>query len=434
MSRQREEDREKAFYYVAPSTENIFSSFGQLCFHSAIIMSAHGIKTGAAFFHPNAIHKVFTNKKIDKCKQTAYSIYEISTRAIGVLTSGTGGEGVELSERKQAILAAIVELYIKTGEPVGSKGLLAHMGMSISSATVRNEMSDLVVQGFLEQPHTSAGRIPSAKGYRYYVDKLMRPQEVDESFRKLIEVGIAHGADDPARLLENAVAVLAELSHCAAVSTTPAGEKATIRRIELVPVGQKTLMLVLLTSNGVLKSRMCRLDCELTPSLLETFYNMAACTLVGYPIAEINAVMLQGLAASLGANALSMLPLLGVVSDLAQRAAQSQVMLEGQSNLLGHKEFDSSVYQLMEFLNKGEPLGQIINLSKGALDVRIGAENGYQQLEKSSLIFARYFIHGEQAGTIGLIGPTRIDYAKLIPGVQYLTKLVSEFMTQALED
>ncbi len=331
-------------------------------------------------------------------------------------------------------MAAVVELYIRTGEPVGSKLLLAEMGMHVSSATIRNDMSELVALGLLEQPHTSAGRIPSAKGYRYYVDHLMRRQEVDESFRKLIEVGIAHGADDPARLLENAVAVLAELTHCAAVTATPAGDRASIRRIELVPVGQKTLMMVLLSSTGVLKSRMLRLDMEVTPTLLESFYNMASCTLVGYPLTEISPVMLQGIAASLGGNALAMLPLLGAVSDLAQRASQSQIMLEGQSNLLGHKEYDGTVYELMEFLNKAEPLGQLMNRTQGGLDVRIGEESGYAQLEKSSLIFAKYFIHGSQAGAIGLIGPTRIDYARLIPSVQYLTKLVSDFMTQALEE
>lgn len=341
---------------------------------------------------------------------------------------------MELSERKQAILASVVELYIQSGEPVGSKGLLSQMGIPVSSATIRNEMAELSAQGYLEQPYTSAGRVPTAKGYRYYVDHLMRSQEVDATIRRLIEVGVAHGSDDPARLLENAVAVLAELTRCAAVTTTPLGDKATIRRIELVPVGQRTVMMMLLTSSGVLKSRMCRLDADCGPGLLEPFYNMASSALIGRPVLEINTVMLQSLAASMDSNALAMLPLLGVVSDLAQRAAQSQVMLEGQSNLLGHREYDGSVYELMEFLNKSGPMGQLLNISKKGVDVRIGAENGYPQLEKSSLILAKYVIHGENAGAIGVIGPTRIDYAKLIPSVKYLTQLVSDLMAQALEE
>jgi len=201
-----------------------------------------------------------------------------------------------------------------------------------------------------------------------------------------------------------------------------------------VPVGRRTAMMVLLTSTGILKSRMCRLDTEWSPSLLETFYNAAATALIGRPVTEIGAAMLQGLAASLGSNALVMLPVLGVVSDLAQSAALAQVVLGGQSNLLSHKEFEGNVYELMEFLNKGEPLSHIVSLSKGGLDVLIGTENQYQQLEKSSIILAKYFIHGAQAGAIGLIGPTRIDYARLIPGVQYLTKLVSELMSQALDE
>lgn len=341
---------------------------------------------------------------------------------------------MELSERKQKILAAIVELYIKTGEPVGSKGLLKELDMNISSATVRNEMSDLVTQGYLEQPHTSAGRIPSNQGYRYYVDHLMRRQDVDEKLQRLIHAGIAQGADDPAILLENAVAVLAELTHCAAVSTTPIGEKATVRRIELVPVGRHVVMLVLLTSTGVLKSRMCRLGVTIDSGLLETFYNVANTAFVGCAVSDIDPVMLQSLAASLGENSLTMMPVLAAVSDLAASAVRAQVMLEGQSNLLGHKEYADNAYELMEFLNKGEPLNRIISRSKNGLEVHIGKENQYVQLENSSLILAKYFIHGDQAGAIGVIGPTRIDYAKLIPSVQYLTQLVSDLMSQALED
>ncbi len=158
----------------------------------------------------------------------------------------------ELSERKKQILAAVVEQYIKTGEPVGSKGLISSTGMSVSSATIRNEMSDLAAMGYLEQPHTSAGRIPSQMGYRYYVDHLMKNREIDEINKRIIEAGISSAVGDPERLIARASEVLADLTKCACVSSTPGGDAVIIRKIELVRVGIHSAMLVLLPSNGIL--------------------------------------------------------------------------------------------------------------------------------------------------------------------------------------
>jgi len=341
---------------------------------------------------------------------------------------------VDLNERKQKILAAIVEQYIETGEPVGSKGLLEKLGLALSSATIRNEMQELSAMGFLEQPHTSAGRIPSHTGYRYYVDNLMSKFELNPSQRRRIDADISTGEGDPERLLEKAGEVLADLTNCAAVSTMPKGESVSIKRIEIVPIGTRTAMIVLLTSGGVIRSRVCRLDYELNNSMLEIFYNVTSATLVGRPVCEVNAVMLQTLAASLGIEALAMLPLLATVADLSKDAEETEIMLEGQSNLLNHREFSSNAYELMEFLNKAEPMNHLIAASKNELDVLIGKENLFRQLEKSSIILARYSIGEKEGGIIGLIGPTRIDYSRLIPSVKYLTNLVGRLLTQALEE
>jgi heat-inducible transcriptional repressor len=341
---------------------------------------------------------------------------------------------MEMNERKQKILAAIVEQYIETGEPIGSKGLLEKLGLSLSSATVRNEMSELAAMGYLEQPHTSAGRIPSNTGYRYYVDNLMNKYELNDSQRRRIDADVTSDEGDPERLLEKAGEVLADLTNCAAVSTMPKGESVLIKRIEIVPIGIRTAMIVLLTSGGIIRSRVCRLDYEPNNAVLEVFYNITSATLVGRPVSEVSPVMLQTLAASLGKEALAMLPLLATVADLAKDAEETQIMLEGQSNLLNHREFNGSAYELMEFLNKSEPLNRLIASSKNELDVLIGKENLYRQLEKSSIILARYNIGGKEGGIIGLIGPTRIDYSRLIPSVKYLTNLVGRLLTQALDE
>lgn len=341
---------------------------------------------------------------------------------------------MELSERKQKILAAVVEQYIKTGEPVGSKVLLDLLDMSVSSATIRNEMSDLVMMGYLDQPHTSAGRVPTGQGYRYYVDNLMKSTQLSDETRRLIDAGVETGAGDPERLLEHAGEVLAYLTKCAAVMTTPAGESARIKRVELVPISSRTVMIVLLTSNGILRSKLCRMDSVMTASMCETFYNIADAALIGVPVRNITPAYLQSLAARLGMDTLSMFPLLSAVAELSQSAIQSQVMLEGQSNLLHHREYEGRAYELLEFLSRESPLEQLIGQSRGDFDIRIGKENVFPQLENSSIILAKYSIGEDGGGFIGVIGPTRIDYGRLIPSLKYISGLISETMKKALED
>lgn len=339
-----------------------------------------------------------------------------------------------LSERKKQILAAIVEQYIKTGEPVGSKGLLSATGMSVSSATVRNEMSELSAMGYLEQPHTSAGRVPSQLGYRYYVDNLMKSREIGEINKKLIEAGVSSAAGDPEKLIARAGEVLADLTKCACVSTTPGGEDMVIRRIDIVPVGMHTAMLLLLTSNGILKSRLCRLDTELNAKICEQFYNIVQGAIIGRSAADISVASMQTVAASVDSDAFAMLPLMAAVCELARSTADSKVMLGGSSNLFGYKDYGNDATQLLEFLSRKEPLTAVMSGLKNPVDIRIGKENIYRQLENSSVIVAKYSVGGSDSGTIGIIGPTRMDYENIIPSVKYLTDLVGRLITQALEE
>lgn len=338
-----------------------------------------------------------------------------------------------LSERKKLILAAVVEHYIKTGEPIGSKELISNTGLSVSSATVRNEMSDLSAQGYLDQPHTSAGRVPSDKGYRYYIDNLMKKREIDDVSKRIIEAGVSSAAGDPEMLIEHARNILAELTHCASLSTTPGGECTVIRRIELVPVGTHTAMMVLLTSDGILKSRLCRLDSPLSTNLVESFYNVTESAIVGRQASEISVASMQTIAASLGSDLLAMFPMLAAVCELAQSTAQTQIVLEGQSNLLSGGYGDNTL-ELINFLNREEALNRLINNSKKDLTVFVGDENIYRQLKNSSVILAKYNVRGQDAGSIGIIGPTRMDYEAIIPDIRFLTNLVGKLIEQAIEE
>ena len=262
----------------------------------------------------------------------------------------------------------------------------------------------------------------------------MKPREIDELNRRMIEAGISSAVGDPERLIAQAGEVLADLTKCACVSTAPGGDAMIIRRIELVPVGMHSAMLVLLTSNGILKSRLCRLDCELTAKICEQFYNIVQSCIIGKPASDINVADMQTVAASVDGDVFAMLPLMAAVCELARSTASSKIMLGGSSNLFSHKDYGTNALELLDFLNKREPITAVINENKEPLNVKIGKENLYRQLENSSLIIAKYSVGGDNSGTIGLIGPTRMDYENIIPSIKYLTDLVGSLITQAIEE
>ena len=322
---------------------------------------------------------------------------------------------MELSERKKKILATIVEQYVKTGEPMGSKVLMDFLPFSVSSATIRNEMSDLAEMGYLDQPHTSAGRIPTQKGYRYYVDNLMGENEIDEDEQMQIR------------------RILAKLTNCTTVATTPTDAGATVKRIEIVPIGNRIAMIVLMTSTGIIKNSVCKTDVDITAEMVDCFNRIVEESFISRPVADIGMVMIQTLVASLGNNAFAMSPLMVALADLANQAVQAEVRLKGRQNLLNHREYSSNAYEMLDFLTDDDKLERVMSSNKNGLQVVIGSENMYRQLENSTMIISRYSIQGHDGGAIGIIGPTRIDYARLIPRIRFITDLVGSLLTDTLE-
>ena len=341
---------------------------------------------------------------------------------------------MELGKRKELILSAVVEQYITTGEPVGSKVLMSSLPIQVSAATIRNEMSELAEMGLLDQPHTSAGRVPSQAGYRYYIDNLMNKTELTEDEKYSLRLELERSAGDPDKLLGKAGQMLARITGCAAVSTSPADSGATVKRIEIVPVGTRLAMIVMLTSTGIIKNGVCRTDTEITPDMIDNFYRIVGETFIGKPVSDIGTVMIQTLVASLGSNALSMSPLFVVLSDIASQAISAEIHLQGEENLLHHRELGDNIYETLRFLDEEEKLERAVSSGKNALSVMIGKENMYRQLENTSMIVARYNIQGHDGGAIGIIGPTRLDYAKLIPSIEYLTEIVGKLLTDTFED
>ena len=339
---------------------------------------------------------------------------------------------MELSDRKKKILSSVIEKYIQTGEPVGSKVLCE--GLSVSSATVRNEMAELSEIGYLEQPHTSAGRIPSQKGIRYYVNNLMPVYEISNADRFAVQSRFDNSDGEPEDILSDATKLLSEITGCAAAALTPYDVNAFIKRVELVPLGARTAMVVLLLSTGVIKSRICRSDTEIDITIAELFYNIAAAHFIGRTADELTIADIQTIAASLGDKALDMTPLIVALTDLAREASCRNIIVEGQSKLLGFKELESDVYNIFEHFRNSTALSEILSSGKDQLNVSIGRESHSRAFENASIICSKYSVGGRVVGTIGIIGPMRMDYARIIPNIVNISESVGKVLSELTDN
>lgn len=334
---------------------------------------------------------------------------------------------MELSARKNKILACVVDGFIKTGEPVGSKAIAEQVGAS--SATVRNEMASLTELGFLEQPHTSAGRVPSQKGYREFVDRLMPPMELAPQEKRWIDSRL--GPFDPDQLLASAARLTAGLSRCAAAVTTPGGAGAKVKAVQLVQTSRRTAMLLLISTGGTIKSRVFRCDYDLTTDMLRFFFRAFNEKTVGREVSEITPAFLQNLAAGLGGMyALAGAPLRALL-EAAGDTAQTEVILSGQMNLLLYPELGpAGARRVLDFLERREDMSALLGQKRGKVTALIGREAGQPELEEAAALVARYHVDGQDAGAIAAVGPMRMDYQRLTAALGYLSQRVGEQLTQ----
>ena len=341
---------------------------------------------------------------------------------------------MELSVRQQKILTAVVELYIATGEPVGSKSLCEILDFHVSSATVRNEMSTLNAMGLLEQPHTSAGRIPSQKGYRVYIDSLMKRKPISKKEERYLDSLILPAAYDPEKLLNGVARILASMTKYAAVSTTPSGSDGVVRAVQLVQTSRRTAMAILMTSAGTMKSRVFHCDFDLTPEILRVFFRLLNEKLMGVPVASVTPAYMQSLAASLGEMAMMMSSVLMAVADAAQESMRSEVCLNGEVNLLFYPEFgQTQLRRIIDFLSRPADLCRLLARQDGGMRVIIGRESKRPELQNSSVVVSHYAVGGRDAGAIAIIGPTRMNYKKILSDMEYLSDSVGKILTELMD-
>lgn len=340
---------------------------------------------------------------------------------------------MKLSERKKAILTAIVETYIQTGEPVGSKALSQTLAIQASPATIRNDMAWLFEMGYLEQPHTSAGRIPSHLGLREYIDSLMTCKPLTDREQREIDSLFNVHNPDPDKLLEDAAEALSDYTHCATVTSSITPKTVRIRQVELIAAGLHTVVILIIASNGVIRNKVCRVDFEVTQPLVEFFNKFANARLAGVSIDAISSSYINSVSVTLGEYSRVFTPIMMAIFELCKEINDGQYYLSGGTKLLEYNELDGFARELLTMLERRDTLQALFSVEGTSFRVVIGKENNSMELSDSSLVMTPYRVGGQPAGAIGVIGPVRINYARIIPHLDYFAKTLGDLLTDTLE-
>ncbi len=341
---------------------------------------------------------------------------------------------MELSERRKAILSAIVKHYINSGEPIGSKMLCEILENAPSSATLRNEMNALCDLGLLSQPHTSAGRIPTNDGYRLYINTLMDKGELSESVRNVIDENLNFSNCDIEKLPEKAASTLSLISGLPAFSAKITDNEAAIKRTELLPMGNSSAMLIVITSDGRSRSRLCYLPVELTSSLIAEFKELISKEFLNKELKLFTKAAKQSIIVRSGLNILNLMPLITALFDMLEDIKNSCFSIKGTSNFFTMGLDRTDADKISSLLSSHDTLLSLISTNDKPISIVFGSDTKYSALKPSCLILARYSACGKDIGCIGLIGPTRLSYEKLLPSIEYTAERINKLLSNTLKD
>lgn len=330
-----------------------------------------------------------------------------------------------MDDRKLRILAAVVDEYIKTGEPVGSKAIMQYVGTS--SATIRNEMAELEKQGYLEQPHTSAGRVPTYSGYRLYVDRLLQTNPLSPEEQHLLDEMIPKDEYTEEGIVRSASNALAELTRYATFVSSENPKFSVISKVEVIPTGKRLYVLLMVASNGKIKNRTCRVEIDLTQEHLDYFSNFLKENLEGVPLELLSEDMLKKLETAMGTYLLTLSPLIRGIFDMSREITQRDVSVSGVGNLLQCREFDQS--DVVSFIDRRNDLRKFVDDSFSGIHVLFSDEDDSFIIGNSSMISSNFLKDGKVAGHLGLIGPMRINYKKIIPYVEYFADKITQLLS-----
>ncbi len=332
---------------------------------------------------------------------------------------------MELSERKKKILRAIVDNYIQTAEPVGSKALAAMPGLECSSATIRNEMADLTQMGLLEQPHTSAGRVPSPAGYRLYIDELMLDYRLSVDETQSLNQAMEMKMQEMDKVISQVSKMVSKMTNLPAVAMTAAANAPTVRRFDILQASAGSFILVVMTSNEIVKNKLIKLPVHCDEQDLKLLSAVLNASLTDIPAEQFSPELLEKVARSAGAAA-SLVPIIvDFTTNLLSEQQKSQVYVAGQMKLLGQPEYRDvdKAQEVLSTLDEGALSNLPATLADvGKTQILVGPENIAKELKDTSVVMTRFDIGDGMQGLIGVVGPTRMDYAQVTARLSYFAE------------
>ena len=343
---------------------------------------------------------------------------------------------MNMDERKKKILQAIIDDYIDTAEPIGSRTIARKHELGLSSATIRNEMSDLEEMGYLAQPHTSAGRIPSDKGYRLYVDQLMQVYDLHQEEIEKIRLAMELHINEMSQLIRQASSVLSRFTKYTSMAVTQQMKTSTIKALQVVPIEVGKAMIIVVTNAGAVRNNLVKISEHVQPDTLIMVSNALNSKMNGLTIEKVNRQLIIEIEKEIGLSAEILMPILQGVADCINQIDNTEVYVEGTTNILNHPEFRDilKAKEFMNMLDEKTSIGRILfdTPDVGGIVIRIGSENDLMGIQDCSLITANYNIADSFFGTIGIIGPTRMEYPKVISAMSYIRKFMSEEIKRLL--
>lgn len=344
-----------------------------------------------------------------------------------------------LDDRKLKILQAIIDDYISTAEPVGSRTIAKKHELGLSSATIRNEMADLEDMGFLEQPHTSAGRVPSDKGYRLYVDQLMKITDLSDSEIEKIRKAMDIRINELSQIIRNASVVIAQFTKYTSMAVTPHIKRSVLKAVQVVPIEPGKALVIVVTDSNIVRNNLIRIPEKITPDFLIQVSNMLNDKLKGYTLEMLKNNFLNGEAEQLSSLPYDLMrPILDGIEDLIKLIDQPEIYMEGTTNILNFPEF-KEVQKAKDFLNlldEKKLMSDILNShgNNNEIIIQIGNENVIQGIKECSLVTASYSIDDHVIGSIGIIGPTRMEYSKVVSSLNYIRNKINQEILKLLGD
>lgn len=337
-----------------------------------------------------------------------------------------------LSERQRLILNAIVDNYIQSAEPVGSRTISKREEINLSSATVRNEMADLEDLGYLEQPHTSAGRVPSTKGYRYYVDNLMEPQSLSEQDVLNLKQLFAERIQHTEKVIEETAIILSQMTNYTSIVLGPEIFDQKLKHLQIVRLNQSQAIVIIVTNTGRVENKLIELPDYISFQEVEKLVNLLNAKLQDTPLWQLRHRLYEEIASEMQRNIQQHQEWLAVMEKTFSEEPKERVYLRGATKIMNQPEFRDveKVKGIFDLLEKTDQILHLFGSTENGMMIRIGQENEVEAMKQCTIISTTYTLDGKPVGTVGILGPTRMDYKKVISVLNFLAEGLSRALTE----